>query len=84
MAELKIQVEAKARRATKRPKSVVAKTLSTATGAKQRVTSLDTNSATFGADFLYVFKSNVRKARKANRAQPGGAGERVNGAKIER
>jgi hypothetical protein len=64
MAELKIQVEAKARRATKRPKSVVLKTLSTNEGAKTRVTSVDANSATFGADFLYVFKNNVRKARK--------------------
>ncbi len=64
MAELKIQVEAKARKATKRPKSVVAKTLSTAAGAKLRVNSVDANSATFGADFLYVFKNNVRRARK--------------------
>ena len=67
MAGLKIRVEAKAHKATKRPKSVVAKTLSTPAGAKTRVTSLDANSATFGADFLYVFKNNVRKARKGNR-----------------
>ena len=67
MAALKIQVEAKARRATKRPKSVVSKTLSTPAGAKTRVTALDANSATFGADFLYVFKNNVRKAREGNR-----------------
>ena len=68
MTALKIKVEAKARRAAKRPKSVVAKTLSTPAGEKTRVTSLDANSATFGADFLYVFKNNVRKARKGNRA----------------
>jgi hypothetical protein len=67
MAVLKIQVEAKARKASKRPKSVVAKTLSTPDGDKKRVTSLDANSATFGADFLYVFKNAVRKARKGNR-----------------
>jgi hypothetical protein len=64
MSEFRIQVEAKARRASKRPKSVVAKTLSTTTGVKTRVNSVDANSATFGADFLYVFKSNVRKARR--------------------
>ena len=70
MAALTIKVEAKARKASKRPKSVVAKTLSTEAGAKTRVTSLDANSATFGADFLYVFKNNVRKARKGNRSAP--------------
>ncbi len=67
---LRIQVEARPRKASKRPKSVVSKTLSTPAGAKQRVTSLDANSATFGADFLYVFKNNVRKARKGNRGAP--------------
>jgi len=67
---LKIQVEARPRKATKRPKSVGLKTLTTNAGAKQRVTSLDANSATFGADFLYVFKNNVRKARKGNRSAP--------------
>ena len=68
MAALNIQVKAKPHKATKRPKSVVSKTLSTPAGVKTRVTSLDANSATFGADFLYVFKNNVRKARKGNRA----------------
>ncbi|HEY2707609.1 MAG TPA: hypothetical protein VGI95_06105 [Caulobacteraceae bacterium] len=67
MVALKIEVKAKAQRASKRPKSVSSKTLSTPAGAKTRVTSLDANSATFGADFLYVFKNNVRKARKGNR-----------------
>ena len=66
MAVLNIEVKAKAHKATKRPKSVVSKTLSTPAGAKTRVTSLDANSATFGADFLYVFKNNVRKARIGN------------------
>jgi hypothetical protein len=70
MAALKIEVKAKARRASKRPKSVGSKTLSTPAGAKTRVASLDANSATFGADFLYVFKNNVRKARKGNRGAP--------------
>jgi hypothetical protein len=65
--DLKIHLEAKARRATKRPKSVGSKTVSTPEGAKTRVTSLDANSATFGDDFLYVFKNNVRRARKGGR-----------------
>ena len=69
MAALKIQVEHKARRASKRPKSVVSKTFH-ARRRQDAVTSLDANSATFGADFLYVFKNNVRKARKGNRSAP--------------
>ena len=68
MAVVKIQAESKARKADKRPKSVGAKTVSTSAGVKLRVTSLDAGSATFGADFLYVFKSNVRKARKGNKS----------------
>jgi uncharacterized protein YbbK (DUF523 family) len=80
MAKLTVQLEAKARKATKRPKSVVAKTLTTAGGAKLRVTSLDANSASFGADFLYVFKNNVRRARKDAAAK----GKPVVGPKLAR
>ena len=64
---LKIHVEKAPRRAAKRPKSVVSKTIATTAGEKTRVTALDANSADFGADFLYVFKSNVRKARQSGR-----------------
>jgi len=60
---LKIHVEKAPRRAAKRPKSVVSKTVATTAGGKTKVTALDANSADFGADFLYVFKSNVRRAR---------------------
>lgn len=63
-ADLNIHLEEKPRRATKRPKSVAMKTVTTSTGTKARVMTLDANSATFGDDFLYVFKSNVRRARK--------------------
>jgi hypothetical protein len=69
-ARLKVQLEAKARKATQRPKGVVAKTVTTAAGTKLRVTSLDANSASFGADFLYVFKNNVRKARAKRHGKP--------------
>ncbi len=62
-AKLKVQFEAKARKAAAKPKGVVAKTVTTAAGTKLKVASLNANSASFGADFLYVFKSNVRKAR---------------------
>ena len=78
-AEIKIHVEAEARRAKKRPKSVGFNTVTTPTGAKTRIASIDANSATFGADFLYVFKNNVRRARqralgaKAGAAKPPGA-----------
>ena len=65
--ELKIHVEPTARKATKRPKSVVSKTVATNAGVKTKVTALDANSGDFGADFLYVFKSNVRKARQSGR-----------------
>ena len=64
---MNIHVEDKPRRATKRPKSVVFKTVSTPTGGKTRVASIDANSTTFGDDFLYVFKNNVRRARKNGR-----------------
>ncbi len=66
-SELKIHLEPKPRRATKRPKSVVSKTVATNAGVKLRVKALDANSADFGADFLYVFKANVRRARKGER-----------------
>ena len=63
-AELNIHVEKAPRRASKRPKSVAVKTVTTNAGTKTRVTTIDANSPTFGADFLYVFKNNVRRARK--------------------
>jgi hypothetical protein len=68
IGDLKIHLAPKPRRATKRPKSVVAKTVATNAGVKTRVTAVDANSSDFGADFLYVFKSNVRRARKSGRA----------------
>ena len=78
MAELKIQVEAKARRATKRPKSVVSKTLSTAAGAKLRVDSgtatapglgfaTSTNTGVFGpaANILAIATAGIERVRVA-------------------
>ena len=64
---LELRAVEKAKKASKRPKSVVIKTVSTNTGAKTRVFALDANSASFGDDFLYVFKSNVKIARKKNK-----------------
>ncbi len=57
----------KAKKASKRPKTVVLKTLSAGGGSKTRVFALDANSASFSDDFLYVFKSNVKIARKKNK-----------------
>jgi len=62
-----LRTAAKAKTASKRPKSVSIKTLSTDGGAKTRVFVLDANSASFGDDFLYAFKSNVKLARKKSR-----------------
>jgi hypothetical protein len=73
---LELRAVEKAKKASKRPKSVVIKTVSTNTGAKTRVFALDANSASFGDDFLYVFKSNVKLARsktKQRRASNAGA-----------
>jgi hypothetical protein len=57
----------KAKTASKRPKSVTVKTLSSGAGPKTRVFALDANSASFGDDFLYVFKSNVKIARRKSK-----------------
>jgi len=57
----------KAKKASKRPKSVVIKTVTTTQGGRARVFGLDANSASFGDDFLYVFKSNVKLARKKSK-----------------
>jgi hypothetical protein len=73
---LELRAVAKAKRASKRPKTVGTKTVSTEVGGKTRLFALDANSASFGADFLYVFKSNVKAARrksKERRAAQSGA-----------
>ena len=57
----------KAKKASKRPKSVVIKTVTTTQGARTRIFGFDANSASFGDDFLYVFKSNVKLARKKSK-----------------
>ena len=62
-----LRAVAKAKTASKRPKSVIVKTLSSGAGPRTRVFSLDANSASFGDDFLYVFKSNVKIARKKSK-----------------
>jgi hypothetical protein len=64
---VELRTASKAKVASKRPKTVTVKILSTNEGAKKRVFALDANSASFGDDFLYVFKSNVKLARKKSR-----------------
>jgi len=64
---VELRTVAKAKTASKRPKTVSIKTLSTNGGARTRVFVLDANSDSFGDDFLYAFKSNVRLARKQSK-----------------
>ena len=65
--DLEIRTFDEPKRASRRPKTVVIKTVSTETGGKTKVLTLDANSASFGDDFLYVFTKNVKAARKKNR-----------------
>ena len=67
--ELEIRTVAESKKASRRPKTVVVKTLRSDDGVKTRVLGLDGNSASFGDDFLYAFKANVKAARKKNRAR---------------
>ena len=64
---LELRTVPTAKKASKRPKTLVTRTLSTDKGEKRRLFALDANSASFGDDFLYVFKSNVKAARKKSK-----------------
>lgn len=55
------------KRPGRRPKGVTTKRVTTATGDKVTVRSIDANSPTFGEDLLYVFARNVEAARKENK-----------------
>ena len=63
----KLTTVPEAKKAAKRPKTLVIKSVSTGEGGKRRVFALDANSASFGEDFLYVFKANVKLARRKSR-----------------
>ena len=65
--KLEVLAVPEAQKASRRPKTVTVKTLSSETGGKRKVFSLDGNSASFGEDFLYAFKANVKAARKKTR-----------------
>jgi len=52
----------------------------TETGGFVIVHAIDANSPPFANDFLYVFKQNVRKARKENRERFGSADRVAEGA----
>ncbi len=66
MPKLQVRKHAKPLKAGPGAK-VAVKTLRAPDGGKVTVRALDANSSTFGSDFLYVFKQNVRKARKENK-----------------
>jgi hypothetical protein len=66
MAKLQVRKHAKPLKAQPGSKIPV-KSLRGLDGRKVTVRAIDANSDTFSADFLYVFKQNVRKARKENK-----------------
>ena len=55
---------------------MIVKTRSVDGGGKTKVLALDGASASFSDDFLYVFKANVKAARKKNRERQAVAGAR--------
>jgi hypothetical protein len=66
-----VTVHPKAKKAGRKPKGVVVRHVTAPSGAKVAVRAVDANSPTFGEDFLYVFKQNVKAARKENKAKLG-------------
>jgi len=80
MSKLRIRTGAKAKRASSKASKVTAKRVRTETGGFVIVHAIDANSPTFANDFLYVFKQNVRKARKENRERFGSADRVAEGA----
>jgi hypothetical protein len=72
--DLEIRTVAEAKTASRRPKTVIVKTRSAESGGTTKVLALDGNSASFSDDFLYVFKANVKAARKKTRERRAAAG----------
>jgi hypothetical protein len=66
-----VTIHPKAKKAGRKPKGVVVRRVTTASGEKVAVRAVDANSPTFGEDFLYVFTQNVKAARKENKAKLG-------------
>ena len=57
----------KTRRSKKAPASVGKKRVTTATGERRTVLTLDANSPSFNDGLQYVFAKNVAKARRENK-----------------
>ena len=72
--DLEIRTLPEAKTASRRPKTVIVKTRSADNGDKTKVLALDANSASFSDDFLYVFKANVKAARKKTRERRAATG----------
>jgi hypothetical protein len=66
-----VTIHPKAKKAGRKPKSVVVRRVTSLSGEKVAVRAVDANSPTFGEDFLYVFTQNVKAARKENKAKLG-------------
>jgi len=71
MTKLRIRSEPAPVKAGKRPATVGAATVRTESGKKKSVLTVEANSASFGSDFLYVFKKNVAAARSENKKRTG-------------
>lgn len=72
--ELEIRTAPEPKTASRRPKSVIVKTRNVDGGGKTKVLALDGESASFSDDFLYVFKANVKAARKKSRERRAATG----------
>jgi hypothetical protein len=66
-----VTIHPKAKKAGRKPKGVVVRRVTGASGRKVAVRAVDANSPTFGEDFLYVFTQNVKAARRENKAKLG-------------
>jgi hypothetical protein len=55
----------------KKPRSVTAKRVKTANGKSVTIHTVNADSSTFGDDLTYVFRQNVKRARKANKQLAG-------------
>jgi hypothetical protein len=74
MSKPDIKSFAKPKRADTRPDSVTVRSVSLTSGAQARVLATDANGPSFGDDFLYIFKQNVKKAREENKERLGSTG----------
>ncbi len=71
MNKLQLHTLPKAKRASSKASHIIEKRLRNDAGEVVKVHAIDANSQSFGDDFLYVFKRNVKKAREENKERFG-------------